>query len=189
MLIGLAGTPFICSCQQLDPATEPNVIYGDHHIFTINTPTGWVNDKVAASKIGLVSFFYAQGDSSKQRRSYFYAMGYDKGSKEESLSTFIDADLKTFKNKYPNFKYDKVEVGTSGGIINGEMYSFNNLSDRFREEVVYMETIEAILVFSFAAFTEQEFNSYQPVFDDFISSFNYRGNNPKPYLDWLEKRN
>ena len=67
--------------QDTKSTPETNVIYGDNHIFTVETPEGWINDKEAASTIILVSFFYAKSDSKKSKKSYMYAMGYDKDGK------------------------------------------------------------------------------------------------------------
>ena len=100
----------------------------------------------------------------------------------------MDGDLRKLKKKYPALAYEEIAIGASGGIINAKMYAFDNLSDRYREEVIYMETKESILVFSFSAFTEMDYESYQPVFDKFVSSFNYRGNDPKPFLDWKKEQ-
>ena len=105
----------------------------------------------------------------------------------KDLKSFMDGDLRKLKDKYPSLTYDEITVGASGGIINAKMYAFDNLSDRYREEVIYMETKESILVFSFSTFTEVDYGSYQPFFDKFVSSFNYRGNDPKPFLDWKKK--
>ena len=55
-----------------------NVIYRDNHIFTVETPEDWINDKEAASTIKLVPFFFAKSDSKKPKKSYMYTMGYDK---------------------------------------------------------------------------------------------------------------
>lgn len=173
-----------CVAQDAKSTPEINVIYGDNHIFTVETPQGWINDKEAASTIKLVSFFYAKSDSKKAKKSYLYAMGYDKDGQNKDLKSFMDGDLRKLKKKYPALAYEEIAIGASGGIINAKMYAFDNLSDRYREEVIYMETKESILVFSFSAFTEMDYESYQPVFDKFVSSFNYRGNDPKPFLDW-----
>ncbi len=168
---------------------EINVIYGEEHIFTVETPQNWINDKKAAESIGLVSFFYSKDDKDKAKKSYFYAMGYDKDEHNSDLATFMAGDLKTFKKKYPDLTYEEIKVGVTGGVIDGRMLSFDNLSDRYREEVIYMETEYSILVFSFSTFTKEDYLNYQPVFDAFTSSFKYRGNDPKPYLEWLKSRN
>jgi len=167
---------------------EVNVIYGDHHIFTINTPDGWTNDKEMAQSIGLVSFFYSKADKDSNQKSHMYAMGYDKDENNKDLTSFINGDIKNFKKKYPDLTYEEVKIGTTGGIIDGKMLSFDNLTDRYKEEVIYMETNESILVFIFSTFTEKDYNDYQTIFDSFIGSFNYRGNNPQPYLDWVKSK-
>jgi hypothetical protein len=175
--------------QIAKPPPELNVIYGAHHIFTVQTPKQWINDKDAASTINLASFFYRKADSAKSTKTYMYAMGYDKGGKNRDLKSFIDGDLQTLKKKYPSLVYDEIKIGATGGIINAKMYSFDNLNDRYREEVVYMETTDSILVLSFAAFTRSDYEMYQPVFDEFVSSFKYAGNDPKPFLQWQKEHN
>lgn len=166
-----------------------NIIYGDKHIFTINTPEGWVNDKEAASKIGLVSFFYALSDMNKEPRSHMYAMGYDKDDGNKDLKSFVNGDIANFKKKYPKLTYEELKVGKSGGVIDATLLSYSNLGDRYKVEVVYLETEFSILVFVFATFSELDYKNYTPVFDEWIRSFNYRGSNPKPYLEWLNKKN
>ena len=174
---------------QKTKAQEINVVYGEKHIFTIETPEGWINDKLNAQKIGLVNFFYAKADSALQQKSYIYANGYDKGSVGETLEEFIAADLETYRKKYPNVKFEIINVGFSGGVKNGKLYSFSNLSDRYQEEVLYAETDQSIIVFSFSATTKNDYQNYQLVFDDFVKSFKYRGDNPKPFLDYFNKKN
>lgn len=168
---------------------ELNVVYGEKHIFTVETPDGWINDKEFAQKIGLVCFFYAKADAQVGQKSYIYANGIDKEDPEETLDDFIVGDLKKFREKYPDLSYEKIDVAITGGVKGGILYSFANLSDRFKEEVLYIETDSSILVFSFSATTEDDYTKYQPVFDAFIQSFNYRGNSPQPFLDYMEKMN
>ena len=66
--------------------------------------------------------------------------------------------------------------------------TYSNLEDRYKEEVLYLETELSILVFVFATFSEEDYQNYLPVFDQLITSFNYRGNNPKPFLDWQKQQ-
>ena len=167
---------------------EINVVYGDKHIFTIETPTGWINDKESAEKIGLVCFFYAIEDKDKAKKSYMYAFGIDKLNADENLDGFIKGDLEKFREKYPGFTFEKIPVEFTGGLRNGVLYSFSELTDRFKEEVLYGETDDSFLIFSFAAMTFEDFEKYQPVFDEFISTFNYRGNNPQPFLDYMNSK-
>src|SRR5688572_25610917 len=169
---------------------EINVVYGEKHIFTIETPTDWINDKESAKTIGLVNFFYAKADTAVRQKSYLYANGYDKASVTETLEEFIKSDLKIFRKKYPNCKIEIMEVGFSDSSLkNAKLYSFSNLSDRYKEEVLYSETNESIIVFSFSATTESDHKKYQLVFDDFVKSFKYRGDNPKPFLEYMNKKN
>ena len=164
---------------------EINIIYGDHHIYTIETPTNWFNDKEAAQNIGLTNFFYNPDDPNDGKRCYMYTNGYDKTSSEENLQSFVKADIETFQKKYPDVKYEKVSLGFEAPIIDGIMLSFSNLHDRYGEEVIYLEVEETIIVFSFAAFTKSDYDKYIRRFDkEFIGSFTYRGNNPKPFLEW-----
>lgn len=173
--------------EQKKKASELNVVYGDKHIFTIETPEGWINDKKNAQKIGLVNFFYAKSDASIKQKSYMYANGYDKDTVNYSLEEFIKGDLETYQKKYPDYKYEIVKIAFTGGVRNGKLYSFSNLKDRYKEEVLYAETESTIIVFSFSATIEKDYKNYQSVFDAFVKSFNYRGGNPKPFLDYMNK--
>lgn len=172
-------------CQNDKP--EINVVYGTNHIFTVETPNNWINDKVSAQKIGLVCFFYSKNDSLEKQKSYIYALGIDKATPSETLEGFINGDLEKYRKKYPDFKYEVTTLGFTGGVLNGKLYSFSNINDRYKEEVVYIETESSVIVFSFSATTEANYKDYQPVFDDFVNSFKYHGDNPKPFLEYMEK--
>lgn len=182
-------SPYIGFAQtgQNNQTADINVVYGERHIFTIETPIGWINDKEFAQKNRLVNFFYAKADSSVIQKSYMYANGYDKVSINETLHGFISGDLQKYRIKYPEFKYETVEIEFNGGVKNGKLYSFSNLTDRYKEEVLYAETKSTIIVFAFSATTQKDYENYQSVFDAFIMSFNYRGDNPKPFLEYMDK--
>jgi hypothetical protein len=173
---------------QTNEQPEINVVYGDKHIFTLETPNDWINDKESAQNAGLVCFFYPKIEINKQHLNYCYAIGYDKETSSESLDDFIKGDLEKFKKKYPGLTFEITKVGITGGLRNAVMYTFSNLTDRFKEEVLYSETDESFIVFSFSAKTEKDYKDYQPVFDGLISSFQYRGNNPKPFLDYMKSK-
>jgi len=174
--------------SQTSEKPEINVVYGKKHIYTIETPSGWINDREQAQKYGLVNFFYHKSDSLINQKSYIYAFGIDKEIPTETLDYFIKGDLEKYSKKYPDFKYDTVDIDFTGGVKEGKLYTFSNLTDRFKEEVLYCETDSAFLIFSFSATTEQNYFDYQTVFDSFINSFQYRGDNPKPFLDYMKKQ-
>jgi hypothetical protein len=173
---------------QNESTPEINVVYGKKHIFTIETPSNWINDKAYAEKIGLVCFFYPESDKSKSSKNYFYANGIDKDSPNETLENFIKGDLETYGEKYPKFTFEKLPIEITGGLRHGVLYSYSNLSDRFKEEVLYAETDDSFIIFSFSAKTNDEYEKYLAVFDEFIASFNYRGNNPKPFLEYMKNK-
>ena len=181
--------PGFCLAQanETNKNQDINVVYGERHIFTIETPQEWINDKKYAEQIGLVNFFYASADSSVKQKSYMYAMGYDKDRLNSGLEEFIQGDLESYRKKYPGFISEKGNIQFTGGVKNGKLYSFSNLNDRYAEEVLYAETESTIIVFVFSATTENNYLNYQSVFDLFIQSFNYRGNDPKPFLDYMKK--
>lgn len=170
---------------QTNGQKELNVVYGDKHIFTVETPIDWINDKEFAQKIGLVCFFYPKMEINEQHLNYCYAIGYDKETSSATLEEFINGDIKKFKIKYPALTFEKIKVDITGGMRNGILYSFSNLTDRYREEVLYSETDDSFIIFSFSAKTEKNYEDNKPVFDELISSFKYRGNNPKPFLDYM----
>jgi len=173
---------------QNETKSDVNVIYGKKHIFTINTPKNWINDKELAEKIGLVCFFYPNNDKEKTKKNYFFANGIDKVKENENLTDYIKNDLERLRKKYPDITFEKINADFSGGITSGVLYSFSNLTDKYKEEVVYMETDDAFLIFTFASMTTKDYENYQPVFDKFVASFNFRGNNPKPFLDYIKNK-
>lgn len=81
---------------QTSDKPEVNIVYGDKHIFTIETPKDWINNREAAKTINLVCFFYPKSESDNEYKNYFYANGIDKLSTDESLKDFIDADIKSY---------------------------------------------------------------------------------------------
>lgn len=172
---------------QEDP--EMNVIYGDKHVFTINTPSGWINDTELAIKNGLASYFYAKEDAMKEPKSYIYAMGYDKNLWNKNLKSFVNADIATFDSKYPNLTYCIAKSGKPEGIIDATMITFSNLTDRYKDEVVYMETDFSILIFVFSTYSEIDYIKYDPVFDQMMSTFHYGGSDPNSFLEKLENKN
>jgi hypothetical protein len=165
---------------------EINVVYGEKHIFTIETPKNWINDRELAQQIGLVCFFYATGEKNRNL-NYFYANGIDKETPKDKLDDFIKSDLETYKKKYPKLTFSVVPVEFTGGVRNGKFYSFSNLTDRYKEEVLYSETDDSFIIIAFSSLTKEEYEKNQPIFDKFVESFNYRGNNPKPFLDYMKK--
>lgn len=186
-LIIILFTGLICqySFGQNDKSPEINVVYGEKHIFTIETPNGWINDKASAQKVGLVCFFYPKTEIGKSHLNYCYVNGYDKENSDENLNNFIKGDLAKISKKYPNFTYEKNTVEITGGLRNAILYSFSNLTNRFKEEVLYSETDDSFIIFSFSAKSEEDYKNYQPIYDGLIASFNYRGNNPQPFLDYM----
>ena len=164
-----------------------NVIYGKQHIYTVETPNGWINDKEFAASVGLVSFFYARQDSLKQPKSYFYTMGYDKDEKNHTLKSFISGDMETFRKKYPDFEFKQDDITPPRGVTKAEKYSFFNLTDRYREEVVYLETESSVLVCAFSAFSKEDYTNYRKAFKLFVASLHYRGNDPKRFIEWYKR--
>ena len=181
----LASYTASAQSEQREEDATMNVIYGKNHILTIETPVGWINDREIAQKIGLTNLFYAKADTALMQKSYMYVNGYDKASTKDILQDFIDDYIQSYRIQYPDCKFEIEEVGGNGGVKNAILYSFFNLNDRYREEVLYSETESAVIILVFSATTQTDYENYQSVFDDFIQSFTYRGDNPKPFLDYM----
>jgi hypothetical protein len=171
----------------LNSKAEVNLIHGSSHIFTVETPNGWINDKELAKQFGLICFFYPLLDSTSDFTIYMYAIGFDKLGPDDNLEGYIRSDLGKFSVKHPNMKYDTFEIAKAGGIINAKYYSFYNLSDRFKEEVLYSETDSAFIILSFTAKEKSNFEEYFSDFEKLINSFKYLGNDPASYLNLLEE--
>ena len=163
-------------------APELNIIHGKHHLFSVETPKGWINDKQRARSMNLVSLFYPKDDTTRGNNVFIYAMGYDKQDSNETLDDFITADIVTFKQQNPKLTYKKLMGVGLGAILNSEAYAFENLEHRFKEEVIYMETKHTIIVLVFSALSKKSYKQNVKLFDSFITSFNFRGHDPQPFL-------
>ena len=183
-----ATSIFNLAFGQNEKSPEFIVVYGNKHIFTIETPDNWINDKAFAEKIGLVCFFYPKNEKNESKTNYFFANGIDKESSTETIAGFINKDLAQFSGKYPEMTFKKTPVEVKGGMRNGILYSFSNLTDKYKEETLYGETDDSFLIFTFSALTFGDYELFQPVFDKFIASFIYRGNDPKPFLEYMNKK-
>lgn len=153
---------------------EVNLIQVEHHAFSVNTPDGWVNDKDLAAQIGIASFFYALADKDKEPKSHIYATGFVKGELNRDLERFMKGDLENFRKKYPAASYTEIEMEKPKHVLDIKMRSYSNLEDRYKEEVIYIDTDGAVLVMVFSAFSEAEYQKYRPVLDELLASFQNR---------------
>ena len=103
----LFGT-IVSQSQDLDNSI--NIIYGSHHLYTVETPAGWINDTSFAQAIGLTNFFYNLRDTSSADKSYMFTNGYDKEDENENIETFVKADIIAFLKKYPAATYGEVDI-------------------------------------------------------------------------------
>lgn len=171
-----------------DKLLELNIIYGKNHIYTVETPEDWFNDKVSAKKAGLACIFYPIADENKKQKNIIFSLGIDKTSENENLNNLINADIKKFNEKYPDLKIDNVPINNfSSELRNGVIYSYSNLTDKFREEVIYVESDNSIFIFSFSSLSEKDYNSYYKVFDKFVASYSYQGNKPELFINTIRK--
>ena len=164
-----------------------NLVYGEKHIFTVETPVNWINDKTFSRKVGLVDIFFAHEDSSVKHKSYMYAIGFDKIDTIETLDGFISSILNSLRTKHPNFEFKPVPIENNEGVNKKKMYTFSHLTDKLNEHVLYIEEEESFTVFSFSVLNESDDKKYMPVFKNLIKSYKYRGKDPKPLLEYLEK--
>lgn len=174
--------------QQSQP--EMNVIYGPHFIYTIATPSGWINDKDAAKKMGLTNLFYNPSDPDDGKRAYMYTSGHEKLSPDENLELFVNREWKDFVKKYPSAQSNKAKIGFEYPVTDALMLSLTNLAGGYKEDIIYLETSGTIVVLKFVAFDKADYDKYFGKFDkEFLQSFIFRGNDPKPFLEWLENKN
>jgi hypothetical protein len=169
----------ICNGQESDKeAVEAEILVsGNNYTFTIHTPPKWINDKEVAAQFGLKCFFYPLDSSSESFTSYMYALGIEKDTTFSSLESFIEKDLKKFKIKHPDYTHEITEIMHGEDIIDAKLISFSNLSDRYKEEVLYNETDSAVIVITFTALEQTDYDKYLSQFEDFVHSFKYLGNN------------
>ena len=167
--------------------TSLNIIHGPSHLFTVETPDGWLNDLATAQSIGLTCIFFRQEDNHQKNKSYMFAMGYDKDGFHKDLDAFITADIKEFKVKYPKAKTISTHLSIDSTVVAARRVTYSNLPDRFIEQVTYIETQTTIVVMPFAAFTEDKYDQDKLSYEQFVSSFVFRTSDPQPYLEALEE--
>ena len=110
----LLNANILCQSDLANIQNNINVVFGQKHIFTIETPANWINDRELARSFSLVCFFYPSTDSVNELRSYIYALGIDKSNPNESLNDFLSKDLKKFRSRFPDFTYDLMPGPTEG---------------------------------------------------------------------------
>ena len=151
------------------------IVYGDKHVFKVETPKNWVRDTESAQKSGLVAFFYPS-TFKNWNAVYAFAHGYGKDV-GEGIDSFIENDLIKFGKKYPQLDHQEIPLNAEPPILQGRMLSFKNLTDRYTEEVVYLETETAIITIVFAASTEAIYDQHVSGFNEFVATFKFLGTN------------
>lgn len=181
-LIGFAPNVFfVCMILLLGKAnaeSEKMVIYGDHHIFTIDRLDNWVLDKNLAASQQLASFFYP-ADSKNKSETYFYAQGWDKPSKDSTLQEFVESDISQIKQSFPNVTYKKMKQEASGLTPNAWLYTYMNMGNRFKDEVYYLESDTAVITLVFSTKSEDGYKKYANDFNKMVSSFEYLSSGPE----------
>ncbi len=167
--------------QEQEIPESVNVARGLKYVFSVESPEGWYNDKALARQFGLDCFFYPPKDTLDDLKNYIYALGVSKHSKDENLDGFIKKDLKKFTDEFPEVSYDTVPVKCKGGIIKSKYYSFSNLGDRYREEVLYSEADSSFIIITFTTKEKEDYEKYFSLFNKFVNSFQYLGNDPKAF--------
>lgn len=157
---------------------EKVVIYGDTHIFTVDRAENWILDRELAASQGIGSFFYPADNGSKTE-TYFYATGWEKPSKDSTLSEFIETNISQIKQSFPNVAYKKVKQGASGAIRQAWMYTYENMGNRFKEDVIYLESDTTVINLVFSTKSEVSYKKYVKDFDKMASSFEYLSSDPE----------
>ncbi|MEE4246042.1 MAG: hypothetical protein V2I33_11565 [Kangiellaceae bacterium] len=157
---------------------EKVIIYGDNHIFTVDRAENWILDRELAASQGIGSFFYPADNGSKTE-TYFYATGWEKPRKDSTLSEFIESNISQIKQRFPDVTYKKVKQGTSGAIRQAWMYTYENMGNRFKEEVIYLESDTTVINLVFSTKSEASYKKYVKDFDKMSSSFEYLSSDPE----------
>ncbi len=151
------------------------IIHGDKHVFKVETPHDWVRDTESAQKSGLVAFFYPK-EFVTWNKVYAFAHGYDK-TEGETLKTFKENNISRMRKRYPEMEVNENKAVGNPPILRSTMLTFTNLTDRYKEEAVYLETETSFVVLVYAASTKDYFDKYVNGFDEFIQNFKYLGTN------------
>lgn len=164
--------------HQINAQNNTIIVSGKNYAFTIETPINWVNDTILAKNFRLNCFFYPASDNSSELNSYMYPLGINKLKSDETLKDFLEKDSVAFRLKHPNFKIQTTPLKNKAGIINSLRFTYSNLEERYKEEVVYNETDSAFIIIAFSAIDQNDYDRYLSVFDSLLCSFEFKGSIP-----------
>lgn len=168
-------------CQKYDVNTGIHTINGNFHVFSVETPDRWSNNPKEAKMHGLPVLFSPDSDQPLVEKSYIYAIGFEKDDNNPNLSSFVAADHRTYMSKNPDLLFTKTKTHLDENLEDIALFGYYNLQDRYKEEVLYIETKHAFIVLTFSARTKQDYDQYQHIFEAFTESFKYLGTDPKAY--------
>jgi hypothetical protein len=170
-------------------AEQPAIIYGDAHVFTVDTPSGWTLDRELAKRNGLVHMIYPSSESALIE-NYIYAIGWGRDSGNENIEKFIEADIKQFKDLFPGIKDAELKIqGTrkpnkylTGKMKLIEFTNFPKSSGKYAESVFYCETNKSIITIAFSSHTSDSHDKYFPAYQAVINSFNFISDSPQEFF-------
>lgn len=157
---------------------EKVVIYGENHIFTIDRAENWILDRELAASQQLGSFFYPEDNKSKTE-TYFYAHGWEKPNEDSTLAEFIESNISQIKRSFPHATYTKEKQEASGAIREAWLYTYENMGNRFKEEVIYLESDTTVINLVFSAKSEDSYKKYVKDFNQMAFSFKYLSSDPE----------
>ena len=170
-------------------AEEPAIIYGDAHVFTVVTPSGWTLDREVAKQNGLVHMIYPSSESGLIE-NYIYAIGWGRDSANENIEKFIEADIKQFKDLFPEIKDTDLKIQStqkSNQYLTGKrkLIKFTNFpksSGKYAESIFYCEANKSIITITFSSHTSDSYDKYFLAYQAVINSFNFISDNPQEFF-------
>lgn len=184
LVLGLLIVPFALLFSDIAPEKEKvAIIWGKKHVFSVLTPTNWILDRELANQNRLASFFYPEENTNNPFSVFIYAQGYDKPNTNSTVEEFINDDIKNVKKSNPKLEIKKKELVAKGSVIKSLLYEYNNLEKKYKEERVYIETTDNVILIVYSIKNKNDYKKYLKNFDYLINSFEYLGNDPDTFFN------
>lgn len=149
------------------------LVYGKDHMFAISAPKGWVLDNVSGAAQGIHAVFYPEGSSWKNGAVVMYANAVSRDqSKNETVETIINGDLKAFLEHSPTVKVkDADPLPTRQENHMAIVKYFTGDRNNNYEAVAYIGETKVVVMLVLTARTKEDFESSFPAFKKLVASY------------------
>jgi len=148
------------------------IIYGSHHAFTVEAPSGWVLDNQAGQSDGLVAVFYRTGESWEHGTAVMYVntASPDSGHDADPLQVIADDSARFASEVPPVSERSAPSLSTRDGRAAHVRYFDGGPRGRY-EAVAYIaeKTLTPMIVLT--SRTRAAFEAALPAFAQLVGSY------------------